>query len=83
MVSFVDHMRIKYLVNKPELSERLARWVWLLEEFDYRVEYKPCRMHLQADHLSRLSEEMGDSPIDDRLIDDNLFVLIASPNWYA
>ena len=40
-------------------------------------------MHLQADHLSRLSEEMGDSPIDDRLIDDNLFVLIASPNWYA
>ena len=55
----------------------------MLEEFDYTVEYKSCRMHLQAYHLSRLSEEMGDSPVDDRLIDDNLFVVTAQPEWYA
>ena len=36
-VFFVDHMAIKYLVNKAELSGRLARWVILLEEFDYTV----------------------------------------------
>ena len=46
VVFFVDHMTIKYLVNKAELSGRLARWVLLLEEFDYAVEYKPDRMHL-------------------------------------
>ena len=46
VVFFVDHMTIKYLVNKPELSGRLARWVLLLEEFDYTVEYKLGRMHL-------------------------------------
>lgn len=66
VVFFVDHMAIKYLVNKAELSGRLARWVLLLEEFDYTVEYKPGRMHLQADHLSRLSEDVGISPLDDR-----------------
>jgi hypothetical protein len=46
VVFFVDHMAIKYLVNKAELSRRLARWVLLLEDFDYTVEYKPGRMHL-------------------------------------
>ena len=34
VVFFVDHMAIKYLVNKAELSGRLARWVLLLSEFD-------------------------------------------------
>lgn len=83
VVFFVDHMAIKYLVNKAELSGRLARWVLLLEEFDYTVKYKHGRMHLQADHMSRLSEDVGTSPIDDRLIDDNLFVVTAKPKWYA
>ena len=82
VVFFVDHMTIKYLVNKAELSGRLARWVFLLEEFDYIVEYKPGRMHLQADHLSRLSEVIGTSPIDDRFIDDNLFLVTPCPDWY-
>lgn len=46
MVFFVDHMAIKYLVNKVELSWRSTRWILLLTEFDYTVEYKPIRMHL-------------------------------------
>jgi hypothetical protein len=46
IVFLVDHMAIKYLVNKAELSGRLARWILLLGEFDYTVEYKPGRMHL-------------------------------------
>ena len=83
VVFFVDHMAIKYLVNKAEPSSRLARWVLLLEEFDYTVEYKPGKMHLQADHLSRLSEEMGTSPLDDKFIDENLFLVTSSTDWYA
>ena len=51
--------------------------------FDYTVEYKPRRKHLQTDHLSKLSEDMGVSPIDDKLIDDNFFVLTANAEWYA
>ena len=80
---FVDHMAIKYLVNKAKLSGRLARWMLVLGELDYIVEYKPGRMYLQADHLSRLSEDMGTSPIDDRFIDDNLFLVMPTPDWYA
>ena len=83
IVFFVDHMTIKYLVNKAELSGRLARWVLLLEEFDYTVEYKPGRLHLHANHLSRLLEEIGTNPIDDRFIDDNLFLVTSSLDWYA
>ena len=76
VVFFVDHMAIKYLVNK-------ARWILLVEEFDYTVKYKPGRMHLQAYHLSRLSEDMGTIPIDDSLIDHRLFVVTAVPNSYV
>jgi hypothetical protein len=83
VVFFVDHMVIKYLVNKAELSGRLARWILLLEEFDYTVEYKPGRMHLQADHLSRLSDKLRENPVDDRLVDDGLFVVTSRPEWYA
>lgn len=83
MVFFVDHMTIKFLVNKPELSGRLARWVLLLEEFDYTIEYKPDRIHLQADHLSRLSEGLGVTLIDDMLMDENIFVVTVQPEWYS
>ena len=62
-----------------ELSGRLARRVLLLEEFDYTVEYKPGRMHLQADHIFRLSEEMGENLVNDRLVDDSLFVITTKP----
>ena len=65
IIFFVDHMAIKYIVNKAELSGRLTRWLLILEAFDYSVEYESRRMHLQADHLSRLSEEVETSLIDD------------------
>jgi hypothetical protein len=73
---------IKFLVNKVELSGGLVRWFLLLEKFDYAVEYKSDRMHLQADHLSKLSKNVGFSPIDDRLVDDIFFVVNVQPKWY-
>ena len=32
-------------------------------------------MHLQADHLSRLLKKMGESPVDNRLVDDSFLWL--------
>jgi len=75
VVFFIAHMAIKYLVNKPNLSGRLARWVLLLAEFDYKVEFKPGKKHLRADHLSRLFTELGVEDIDDKFLDDQLFVV--------
>ena len=47
------------------------------------MEYKPSQMHLQTNDLLRLSKEVGSSPIDDRMINDNLFVVTAQSKWYA
>ena len=81
VVFFVDHLALRYMVNKPDLSGRVARWVLLLEELDYTVEYKPGRLHLQADHLSRLSESIGTVDIEDELPDANLFSITVVPTW--
>ncbi len=42
---FVDHMALKYIVNKLDLSGRLAHWVLLFIGFDYIVKYKPGILH--------------------------------------
>ena len=68
-------MALRYLVNKPDFSGRLARWILLLTEFDYTVQYKPGMMHLQADHLSHLSEEVGTEEIEDEFPDGWLFTV--------
>lgn len=47
------------------------------------VEYKPGRMHLQTDHLSRLTEQARLNPMDNRLVNDNLFMVTAKSEWYA
>ena len=72
VIFFVDHMALRYLVNKPDLSGRLACWILLLTEFDYTVQYKLGKMHLQADHLSRLSTEVGTKEVDGKFPDERL-----------
>lgn len=83
IVFFVDHMAIKFFVNKLELSGRPTRWILLLEEFDYMVEWKPRKIHLDADYLSRLSERLGVEPIDDKLVDEGFFVVTSQFKWYS
>ena len=82
VVFFVDHMAIRYLVNKPKLSGQLARWVLLLTEFDYTLQYKPGKKHLQADHLSRIFTELSSTNIDDEFPDARLFAIRNVPSWY-
>ena len=48
-----DHDSLKYLVNKPDLFGRIARWILLLQEFNYEVIVKPGRANANADFLSR------------------------------
>ena len=75
MVFFVDHIAIKYLINKLDLSGRVARWILLLSEFDYTIEFKPRKKHLRADHLSRLFSEVGLEDIDDEFLEDQIFAV--------
>jgi hypothetical protein len=34
---FVDHMVLMYLVNKPQVSSRLAGWLLLFLEYDFKI----------------------------------------------
>jgi transposase InsO family protein len=83
VVFHVDHDALKYMVNKPQLSGRIARWVLLLQEFDFTVEVRPGKSHANADHLSRLNDELGDEPIDDSFPDAQLFFVDIIPPEYA
>ena len=48
-----DHDSLKYLVNKSNLSGRITRWIFLLQEFNYEVMVKPGKANANADYLSR------------------------------
>jgi hypothetical protein len=38
----VDHQALLYLVNKPIVVGQITRWLLLLQEFDFKVIFKPC-----------------------------------------
>ena len=38
VIFFVNHMTVRYLVNKLDLSDKLASWILLLIEFDYTIQ---------------------------------------------
>ena len=74
IVFHTDHDSLKYLVNKPDLSGRIARWILLLQEFNYEVVVKPGKANANADYLSRLRgpEAVSDinSPFPDEFPDE-------------
>ena len=82
-VFHVDHDALKYMINKPQLSGRIARWVLLLQEFQFTIEVRPGKQHANADHLSRLTNELGDKPIPDALPDAELFAVDVITEEYA
>jgi hypothetical protein len=81
-VFHVDHDALKYMVNKPQLSGQIARWILLLQEFTFTIEVRPGKKHANADHLSRLTTELGMEAIPDALPDAHLFAVdVVSPEY--
>lgn len=81
MVFFVDHLALRYMTNKPNLTSRVAQWILLLVELDYTVEYKPNRLHTWADHLYQLSDTLGTIDIDNELLNAELFTITRLLMW--
>ncbi|KAG2765815.1 hypothetical protein Pcac1_g22762 [Phytophthora cactorum] len=52
-VVYTDHASLRTAVKSPHISQRMARWLSFFAEYDFRVEYKPGRLNVVADALSR------------------------------
>lgn len=71
----VDDDALKYLINKPQLSGCITKWVILLRECTYKIMVQPRKEHANANHLNRLNSKLGKVPIDDSLPNATLFVV--------
>lgn len=78
-----DHSAIKYLINKPAISGRLAHWLLLMQEFDITIIDKLGKTNVVADFLSRLHVPDDPATIDDNFPNEHLFLLTAHNPWYA
>ena len=48
-----DHQALKWLFSMKEPKSRIARWIEALSPFNFTLEYKPGRLHTNADAMSR------------------------------
>jgi hypothetical protein len=72
-------MALVYLVNKPQISGRLTRWLLLFLEYDFKIIYKLGGSHLMANALSRLPNQIELIGVLDQTYDAHMFTL--QPEW--
>ncbi|KAG3146816.1 hypothetical protein PC128_g23939 [Phytophthora cactorum] len=52
-VIYTDHASLRTATNSPHLPQRMAWWLSFFAEYNFRVEYKPGKLNVLADALSR------------------------------
>lgn len=50
---YTDHHALEFFGKKQDCNQRQARWTQLLEEFNYKIEYRPGKAATVPDALSR------------------------------
>ena len=83
-VLHVDHQALVYIVNKASLVGKMARWMLLLQEFDFTIQHTLGNENAIANFLSRLEEDCPEQGVLDELLDATLFSLTSEgeDNWY-
>jgi len=76
----VNHMALLYLVKKkPQLSERIAKWLLLFLEYDFSMVYKPRCFRLVANVFLQLPDATKNPRVPNKIINASLFIL--QPKW--
>nr|GEY83830.1 hypothetical protein [Tanacetum cinerariifolium] len=52
-VVFIDHKRLQYILNQKELNLRQQRWIELLSDYDYEIQYHPRKEDVVTGALSQ------------------------------
>lgn len=50
----VDHMTLIYMVNRPQIFRKIAKWLLMFLKYDFKVIYKPGKKPMVENVLSRL-----------------------------
>ena len=61
----IDHVAIKYLLNKHDVKAQIIRWLLLLQQFDLTIIDKPGKENVVVDFLSMLTLPIGEEGMVD------------------
>lgn len=80
-IIITDHKNLRYFMKLRRLNERQMRWADILSRYDFYLQYRPGKLALTPDALSRRDQDMPNDPGDERLqmrekrlLDPNAFV---------
>lgn len=59
---WTDHYPLRFIRSQPNLSPRMARWLDLINSYDFTVAYTPGKDNVVADALSRAPGACGAAP---------------------
>ncbi|XP_072152686.1 uncharacterized protein [Bemisia tabaci] len=57
-ILYTDHRPLVWLFSMKEPNSKIIRWRLQLEEYDFEIRYKPGRLNINADALSRVELNM-------------------------
>jgi hypothetical protein len=74
-IFYVDHMALLYLVQKPQVFRKIARWLLFFLEYDFSVIYKPGKSHFVVDSLFRMPNLTKENGLPNQTMDSTFFLL--------
>ncbi len=71
-IFFVDHQALLCFVKKPIVTGWIARWLLLLQEFDFTIIFKRRHVHFLLNKLSKINHGELAIRVEDQLLDAQL-----------